>query len=138
MIGCERTSLSGHGRWRFAVGDQGVNILNREPRIRLVETDRGAVCASRKVNELLQVLAARRRRRVFGELEDEIKHLSDVLGKIGDVFVERAVIDGKKSNLVVLKRNELGEVRRADLIQIFSRALAASAQDQLHSDEMKV
>ena len=66
-------------------------------------------------------------RRVLREFEYEIEHLSDVFGKIGDVFVERTVIDGKELDLVVLERNELGEVRRADLVQIFCRALTARA-----------
>src|SRR5882757_10036067 len=115
-----------------------MDVLNRQAGIGLVETDRRAVCPCRKVHELLKVLSAGRRRRVLREFEDEIEHLSDVLGEIGDVFLERTVIDSEETNLVVLERNELREVRRADLIQVVRGPAAPRAQDQLYRNEMEV
>src|SRR5258708_18946364 len=76
--------LAGCGRWRFAVGNQGMDVLNRQTGIGLIEPDRGAVCPCRKVDELLKILSAWRRRRVLREFEDEIEDLSDILGEIGD------------------------------------------------------
>jgi len=74
-------------------------------------------------------------RRVLREFEYEIEHLSDVFGKIGDVFVERTVIDGKELDLVVLERNELGEVKPT-LSRSFVVPLPR-AQDQLHGDKCR-
>src|SRR5207244_3113832 len=104
----------------------------------LIEPDRIAVCACCKVNELLKVLSARRWRRVLGELENEIEDLSNVLGEVGNIFVERTVVDGKESDLVVLEWNELREMRRADLVQVFCRPAAANAQDQFDLDKGKL
>ena len=104
----------------------------------MIEADRSAVCPCSKIDEFLEVLSAGRRRRILRKLEDEIEDLSDVLGEIGDVFVERAVIDREETYLVVLKWNELGEVRRADFIQIFRGPTTACAQDKFDRDEMKV
>src|SRR5436190_23102852 len=115
-----------------------MDVLDRQTGISLVEADRSAVCPSSKVNELLKVLSAGRRRRILRELEDEIEDLADVLGEIGDVFVERAVVDGEKTDLIVFERNELGEVRRANLVQVFRGPAAPRAQDQLYRDEMKI
>src|SRR5450631_921726 len=115
-----------------------MDVLDRQTGISLIEADRISVGPSGKVNKLLQVLSARRRRRVLRELEDEVEYLPDILREIGDVFVERAVVDGKESDLVVLERNELGEVRRSDLIQIRRGALAPRPQDQLHRHEVKI
>src|SRR5882757_8491144 len=112
-----------------------MDVLNRKAWICLVEPDRSAVCARRKVNELLEVHSAWRGRRVLGELENEIEDRSDVLGKIGDVFVERAVVDRKETNLVVLQRHELCEVRRADFVEVFCCSVPTRAQDQLNLDE---
>src|SRR5258707_3558443 len=65
--------LSGYGGWRLAVGDQGTDVLNRQSRIILVKSDRGAVCPGCKVDEFLQMFPARRRRRVFCELEYQVE-----------------------------------------------------------------
>src|SRR6266478_3056302 len=83
-----RLSLSGRDRLWLAVGDQGMNVLNRQSRIGLIEPDRRAVCARCKVDELLEVFSARRGRRVLGEFEYEIEDLSNILGEVGNVFVE--------------------------------------------------
>src|SRR6266850_6367415 len=48
-------SVSGRDRLWLAVGDQGMDVLNRQPRIGLIEPDRSAVRACRKINEFLQV-----------------------------------------------------------------------------------
>src|SRR6266436_3770073 len=80
--------LSGRGRWRLAVGDQGMDVLNRQSRIILVKPDRGAVCASCKVNELLQIFSAWRGRRVLRELEYQGEDGSDIFSKVGNVLVE--------------------------------------------------
>src|SRR5205814_3132728 len=125
--------LTGRGRrfrgWlRFVIGDQGMNVLHRQSRVSRVEPDRSAVRPGRKVDELLKVLSAGRRRRALGEFEDKVKHLSDVLGEIGNVGVERAVIDGEETDLVVLQRHELGKVRCAYFVQIFG--CPASSREQ--------
>src|ERR1700692_4166931 len=112
-----------------------MDVLNRKPRIGLVEPNRGAVCSCRKVDELLEEFSAGRGRRVLVELEYEIEDLADVLGEVGDVLVEEAVIYGEETNLVVLQRHELCEVRCADLVQVFRRPTAPCAQKQLHLDE---
>ena len=65
-----------------------MDVLNRQPWIGLIEPDRSATCFRRKIYELLEVLSAWRGRRVLSELEYEIEDLSDVLGEVGDVFVE--------------------------------------------------
>src|SRR6266480_5321688 len=116
------------GWLRLAISNQGMNVLYRQSRISRVEPDGSAVRPRRKVNELLKVLSAGRRRRPLGEFEYEIKHLSDVLGEIGNVGVERAVIDGEETDLVVLQRHELGKVRRPDFVQIFG--CPASSREQ--------
>lgn len=46
-------------RLGFAVGDQGVNVLNGEAGISLIEPDWGPACRGREINEFLQVLLAR-------------------------------------------------------------------------------
>src|SRR6267154_1007634 len=107
------------GWLRFAIGDQRMNVLHRQSRISRIEPDGSAVRPGRKVDELLKVLSAGRRRRALGEFEYEIKHLSDVLGEIGNVGIERAVIDGEETDLIVLQWHELGKVRRAYFVQIF-------------------
>src|SRR5207248_6345905 len=116
------------GWLRLAISNQGVNVLHRKSRISRIEPDGSAVRSGRKVYELLKVLSAGRRRRALGEFEYEIKHLSDVLGEIGDVGIERAVIDGEETDLVVLQRHELGKVRRAYFVQIFG--CPASSREQ--------
>src|SRR5438105_13837407 len=105
-----------------------MKLLQRQSRISRVETDVSANRTGRKVYELLKVLSAGRRRRALGEFEYEIKHLSDVLGEIGNVGIERAVIDGEETDLVVLQRHELGKVRCAYFIQIFG--CPASSREQ--------
>ena len=49
----------------------------------------------------LGILGSRRGRRVNGELEYQVEGRSELLGKILRVFLEIAVIDGKKAELVV-------------------------------------
>src|SRR5271167_4937861 len=93
-----------------AIGDQGVNVLNAQARIRLVEADRRSVCSRCEVNKLLQVFPAGRRWRVYAEFEYQIEDLSDVLGEVGDVGVKGAVIHSKETDLVVLQRHELREM----------------------------
>src|SRR6266478_4127864 len=83
-----RLSLSGRNRLWLAVGDQGMDVLNRQSWIGLVEADRGAVCAGCKVNEFLQMFSARRGRRVLGELENQVEDWSDILGEVSNVLVE--------------------------------------------------
>ena len=78
-----------------------MNVLNRQAGIRLVEPDRSAIYRRSKVNELLQVFSAWRGRRVLGEFEYKIENRSDVLGEIGNIFVERAVIHRKEADLIV-------------------------------------
>ena len=51
-------------------------------------------------------------------LNKTIKDFPDVLGEVIDVLVERPVVDGKETDLPVLQGHELGEVRRADLVQV--------------------
>ena len=82
----------------------------------------GAPLAAAEVNELLEVLSAGRGRRVLCEFEYQIEDVSDVLGEIGNVGVKAAIVDGKETNLVVLERHELREVRCANGIQILSRS----------------
>ena len=65
-----------------------MNVLDTEPRIRLVEPDRSEVDPLPKVNELLNVLPARRGRRILSEFEYKIENRSDVFGEIGDVLVK--------------------------------------------------
>ena len=43
--------------YSFAVGDQGVNVLNAQAGIRLVEADRRSVCSCCEVNKLLKVFS---------------------------------------------------------------------------------
>ena len=81
------------------------------------------------------MLSAGRGRRVLGELEYEIEYLANVLGEIGDVLVERAVIDGEETDLVVLKRHELGEVRCADFVQVFGCPFPSRDQEKFYLDE---
>src|SRR5258708_40197914 len=109
-------------QFSFAVGDQGANVLNAQAWIRLVEADRCSVCSRCEINKFLQVLSAGRRGRVDAKFEDQIEDLSDVLGEVGDIGIEGAVIHSKESNLVVLKWHELREVGRADLVQVVSRS----------------
>src|SRR5438034_6691875 len=125
--------LTGRGRrfrgWlRFAIGDQGINVLHRQSRVSRVEPDGSAIRPGRKVDELLKMFSAGRRRRPLGKFEYEIKHLSDVLGEIGNVGIERAVIDGEETDMLVLQRPELGKVRRAYFVQIFG--CPASSREQ--------
>src|SRR5882724_8117133 len=117
------------GWLRLAIGDQGMNVLHRQSRVSRIEPDGSAVRPGRKVYELLKVLSARRRRRALGEFEDKVKHLSDVLGEIGNVGIERAVIDGEETDLVVLQRHELGKVRRAYFVQIFGGSASSREQE---------
>ena len=114
-----------------------MDVLNRQTWIGLVEPDGSAARRRRKVNKLLEVHSAWRGRRVLGEFEDQIEDRSDVFGEIGNVRVERAVIDGKEANLVVLKRHELGEVGCADGVQVFRYPAPPRAQKQLYLDEGK-
>src|SRR5690348_16827299 len=72
----------------LAVGNQGVDVLHAQARVSPVESDGGPVRRRREVNELLHVLSARRRRRVFGELEEKIKNFPDILREIRNVFIE--------------------------------------------------
>ena len=53
-----------------------------------------------------------------GEFEQDIKEFPDVPGEVIDVLVERAVVNGKEAQLPVIERDELSEVRRADLVQV--------------------
>jgi hypothetical protein len=87
---------------RLAVGDQRFYVLIGKAGIALTETDRNSARCGGEVDELLHVFAARRRRRVLSEFENEIEDRPDVLGEIHDVFVERAVIDGEETQLAVL------------------------------------
>ena len=88
-----------------------------------VEADWSSVRSCCKVNEFLQVLSTRRWWRVLGEFENQIEHRSDVLGEVGNVTVERAVIHGEETDLVIFKWYELREVRCADAIEIFRRSV---------------
>src|SRR5260221_11846707 len=115
-----------------------MDVLNRKTWIGLVEPDRSATCFRRKIYELLQVLSAWRGRRVLGELEYEIEDLANVLGEIGNVLVEGAVVDRKEPDLVILEWNELREMRRADLVQVFRRAAPANAQDHFDLGKSKL
>jgi hypothetical protein len=65
-----------------------MDVLNRQAWICLVEPDWSATRRRSKVNKLLEVLSAWRGRWVLGEFEYEIEDLSNVLGEVGDVFVE--------------------------------------------------
>jgi len=79
------SSRCGH---RLAIGDQGMDVLNREAWICLVEPDRRAVRARCKVDELLEVFSARRWRWVLREFEYKVKDFPDVFGEIGNVRLE--------------------------------------------------
>ena len=105
-----------------------MNVLDAQARIRLVKADRRSIRSRGEVNKLLKVFSARRRWRVYAEFEYQIEDLSDVLGEVGDVHIKGAVIHRKKTNLVVLERNELSEVRRADFVQIVCRSASPRAQ----------
>src|SRR6266566_6401423 len=109
-----------------------MNVLNCQAGVGLIEPDRGSARSGREVNELLEVLSAGRARRVFGELEYEVKDLSDILSKVGDVLLEGAIVDREEPDLVVLERHELGEMGRADGIQIFCYPMRSRAQQQLY------
>ena len=98
-------------------------------------TQSGSVRPRREVDELLEVLSAWRRWRILGELEYEIEDLSDVLGEIGNVVIEIAVVDGEETDLVVFERHELGEVGCADAVQVVGYSVAPRAQEQLHLEE---
>src|SRR5882724_5366698 len=114
-----------------------MDVLHRQAWIGLVEPDRSAIRRRCKVNELLKVLLAWRGWRVLGELEDKIEDMADVLGEIGNVFVERAVIDREETDLVVLKRHELREVGCADTVQVFGCPASPRAQEQFYLEEGK-
>src|SRR5271170_2920532 len=102
----------------LAIGDQGVNVLNVQAGIGLIKADRFPVRTGREIDELLKVLSAWGGRCAFGELEQEIEDLPDVFGEVGDVGVEIAIVDGKKTDLTVFERDELREVRCADAVQV--------------------
>ena len=105
--------------------------------ISLVEPDRLSVRSRRKINELLQVLPAWRRRRILGELEQQVENLADILREIRNVIVESTVVHGKETDLVIFKWHELRKVRSSNFIQVFGRAVSPRAQNQLHLDEGK-
>jgi hypothetical protein len=113
-----------------AIGDQGMDVLNRQAWIRLVEPYRLAARHRSKVNELLQVFSARGGGRVLGEFEYKIEHFSNILGEIGNVLVERAVIHGKETDLVVLERYELREMGCTHGVQVLSCPAPPRAQEQ--------
>src|SRR5438132_13041636 len=94
-----------------------MDVLNRQAWICLVKPNGSATRRRSKVNELLEVLSAWRGRRVLGEFEYKIEDFSDILGEIGDVRVKAAIVDGKETDLVVLKRNELREMGCAGAVQ---------------------
>ena len=54
--------------------------------------------------------------------------MANILREIRNVLVEGAVLDGEETDLVVLQRHELSEMRRADSIQIFRRSTRPGAQ----------
>src|SRR5450432_3500114 len=114
-----------------------MDVLNRKARICLIEPNRSAVCSRGKVNEFLQMLSAWRGRRVLSEFEYKIEDRSYVFGKIGNVLLERAVIDGEETDLVILQRHELCEVGCADLVQVLRCPMPPRPQDQLNFDEGK-
>ena len=105
-----------------------MDVLDRQAWIGGIEADRRAVGRRREVDELLEVFPARRGRRILGEFEDQVEDLPDVLGEVRDVFVERAVIDGEESDLVIFKWNELSKVRRADFVEVFRGPAAPRAR----------
>ena len=73
----------------------------------------------------------------LGEFEQDIKDFPDVAREVIDVLIERPVVDGEEAQLPVLQGHELGEVRRADLVQV-STNLAHHphrAQERLHFNE---
>src|SRR5262249_11745366 len=112
-----------------------MDVLNRQAWICLVEPNRLAARRRSEVNELFEVLSAWRGRRVLGEFEYKIEDFSNILGEIGDILVERAVIDGKETDLVVLKRYELREMGCTDGVEILGCAAPPRAQEQLYLDE---
>src|ERR1700739_425093 len=85
---CELSSRCG---LRLPISDQSVNILNTQPGICLVETDRNEIDPLPKVDELLNVLATRRGRWILGEFEYKIEDRTDVFGEIGNVLVKGTV-----------------------------------------------
>src|SRR5271163_154543 len=111
-----------------------MNILHAQTGIGLVEPDRRAVRSRREVNELLQILSARRGRCALCELKQEIEDRSNVLGEVGNVLIEISVIHREETNLVVLKRHELCEMRSADLVQVCGGPMSPGAQNQLRFD----
>src|SRR5271166_2087118 len=115
-----------------------MDVLNRQAWICLVKPNGSAARRGSKVNELLEVLSARRGRRVLGEFEYKIEDLSDILGEIGNVRVKAAIVDGKETDLVVLKRHELCEMGCTDGVQVFGCPASPRAQEQLYLDEGKV
>src|SRR5438128_3130 len=115
-----------------------MDVLNRQAWICLIEPNRSATRRSSKVDKLLEVLSAWRGRRVLGEFEYKIEDLSDILGEIGNVRVKAAIVDGKETDLVVLKRHDLCKMRRADGVQVFGYPAPPRAQEQLYLDEGNV
>src|SRR6266853_1040867 len=97
-------------RLYLAVGDKRLDVPIAQARISLVEADRSPVRSPSKVDELLQVLCARGRRRILGEFEDDVEDMADVLGEVADVVVERAVVHGEEAQLLVLEGHELREM----------------------------
>src|SRR5271155_2395806 len=65
----ESLPLSGRRSLRFAVGDQGTNVLDAEPRIGLIETDGRAICTRGEIDELLKVLSDWGGRRALGKFK---------------------------------------------------------------------
>src|SRR5260370_10310161 len=114
-----------------------MNVLHRQTWIRLVEPDRSAVRSRREVNKLLKVLSAGRGWSALGELEKKIEDRSDVLGEIGDVLVERAVVYREETDLIVFQLDELCEMGCSDFVEVLRRSAAPCPQDQFHLYECK-
>src|SRR5271169_1917028 len=111
-----------------------MNVLNTQAGICLIEADGSAVCARSEIDKFLKIFAARRRWRALCKFEEKIEDGSDIFGEIGDVFVERAVVDGEETDLIVFEFDELGEVGSADFVEILGGAAAARAKDQFDFD----
>src|SRR5881398_2077520 len=59
------------GWLRLAISNQGMNVLHRQSRISRVEPDGSAIRPGRKVDKLLKMFSAGRRRRALGKFEYE-------------------------------------------------------------------
>src|SRR5450432_2115393 len=116
----------------LVIGDKCMNVLNAQTGIGLVKTNGRASGSRRKVDELLQVFPAWRRRRALREFKQEVEDLTDIFREIRDVSIESAIIDGEEPNLVVFQFHELRKMRGSNFIEVLGRSPPTRSQKKLH------